>query len=223
MSRCIMMCAGEYAPIEMPLKQGDFLMAIDAGLSYLDRQGLFPDFILGDFDSLRPAYRNEVEKFASEHPENYRKLPVEKDDTDTMAAARIAIERGFDEVLIYSGLGNRLDHTLANLQTLKFLREHGVKATLIGTDTRAAVLQDEEVDVRERMGLNENFDGLFALFAMDREVKDVTIEGMKYSAHSETIVNSFPVGCSNHMRAGVPARVHVGEGTALILTIEHET
>lgn len=222
MGRCIMMCAGEYTPIDVPLQPDDFLMGIDGGLSYLERQNLFPDFILGDFDSLSPSYRGEVEKFAREHPENYRKLPVEKDDTDTMAAARIAVERGFREVLIYSSLGNRLDHTLANIQTLKFLRDRDVQATLIGDGTRAAVLSDEDADVRQRMGLADSFDGLFALFAMDEKVSDVTIEGMKYPAEHAVITNSFPIGCSNHMKAGVPACVHIGKGTALIITIKQE-
>lgn len=222
MSRCIMMCAGEYTPIDVPLQPDDFLMGIDGGLAYLEKQNLFPDYILGDFDSLSPSYRSEVEKFACEHPENYRRLPVEKDDTDTMAAARVAVERGFQEVLIYSGLGNRLDHTLANIQTLKFLHEQGVQATLIGNGTRAAVLSDEEVDVRQKMGLSDSFDGLFSLFAMDEEVCDVTIQGMKYPADHALITNSFPIGCSNHMKAGVPARVRVGKGTALIITIKNQ-
>lgn len=221
MARCIMMCAGEYTQID-GLRRGDFLMGIDKGLAYLEKQGLFPDFILGDFDSLSPSYRSEVEKFAREHPENYVKLPVEKDDPDTMAAARIAVGRGFKEVLIYSGLGGRLDHTIANIQTLRFLCENGVRATLIGNGTRVAVLHDEEVDVRERMGLLDGFDGLFSLFAMDEQVTSVTIRGMKYPADDLTMVSSFPIGCSNHMRAGVPAAVHVGEGYAIAVTIEHE-
>ena len=58
---------------------------------------------------------------------NPRRLPVEKDDTDTLAAIRAGLEQGCGLFSIYGGTGGkRLDHTLANLQSLLFLRRRGV-------------------------------------------------------------------------------------------------
>ena len=58
--------------------------------------------------------------------ERVRRLPVEKDDTDTLAAVKLGLERGCTDFWIYGGTGGkRLDHTLANLQTLLYLRRRG--------------------------------------------------------------------------------------------------
>lgn len=77
------------------------------------RAGITPDLLLGDFDSMdQPADFDHV-----------RRVPVEKDDTDTMLAVKTGLEQGCGEFYIYGGTGGRrLDHTLANLQTLLYLR-----------------------------------------------------------------------------------------------------
>ena len=116
--RCIMMCAGEYHPMEIRVRPDDFVIAVDGGLSGLIRQGIRPDFLLGDFDSLRPGDTEIMKRYREMGESSFLQLPVEKDDTDTMAAAKLGIEKGYTEFLIYGGLGARLDHTMANIQTL---------------------------------------------------------------------------------------------------------
>ena len=60
--RCIMMCAGEYHPMEIEVKPGDWVIAVDGGLRYLLEAGIEPHFRLGDFDSLDPAFRQTVDR-----------------------------------------------------------------------------------------------------------------------------------------------------------------
>lgn len=75
------------------------------------RVGVEPDLLLGDYDSAPRPEAGAKTVF----------LPAEKDDTDTYYAARKALELGATDVVIVGGLGGaRLDHTLANLQTLVF-------------------------------------------------------------------------------------------------------
>ena len=60
--RCIMMCAGEFHPMKIEREPGDWVIAVDGGLKYLDKYGIEPDFLLGDFDSLGAEYAGVVAK-----------------------------------------------------------------------------------------------------------------------------------------------------------------
>lgn len=124
--RCVICAAG---PVVNPdslrdlLHTGDFIIAADGGLKLIKDLGLKPDLIVADFDS---APRSLAEK--TNVPITL--LPVKKDDTDTMAAARIAVQKGFREVLLLGATGGRLDHTLSNLAVVLYLIKCGVRTVL---------------------------------------------------------------------------------------------
>ena len=52
MGKCVIFCAAEFDDLIMPPEQEDFLIAADGGLKHLQKLGIQPDEILGDFDSL---------------------------------------------------------------------------------------------------------------------------------------------------------------------------
>ena len=52
MGTCVIFCAGGFDGLAEPVGQDDLVMAADGGLGYLQKIGLKPDCILGDFDSL---------------------------------------------------------------------------------------------------------------------------------------------------------------------------
>ena len=212
--KCVLVCAGDMGEEEILYKEGDFLIAVDGGLGYLAERNMVPDYILGDFDSLKEEYFSILSAFREKHPGEVTTLPVEKDDTDTVAAARLGLERGYKDFIIYGGLGGRrLDHTLANIQTLVFLKKQGARALLTGKGTDLFVLSGETAS------FDGDFEGTFSLFALDPEVKGVTIRGMKYPLEDGTLTSSFPLGVSNHISKGQRASVCVGEGMALAVLI----
>ena len=51
--RCVIISAGSFTPIEIPIEEGDYCIACDAGFMYARDLGILPDLIVGDFDSLR--------------------------------------------------------------------------------------------------------------------------------------------------------------------------
>ena len=91
------------------IRDADFIIACDRGYAYAKEAGIRPDLLVGDFDSYRGALDKSVPVLD---------LPVEKDDTDTMAAVRWAVSEGFSELRLYCALGGRLDHLMGNLQAL---------------------------------------------------------------------------------------------------------
>lgn len=236
MRRAVLMCAGEYEPIPIPVGRDNkslrsaeafadepFVVSVDGGLPRLLDADIVPDLVLGDFDSLDKKYHPYLEEFGSRHPDRLLRLPCEKDDTDTVYAARVCLERGCRELLFYGALGGRLDHTFANIQTLAWLKKEGADGYLIGKTTLAAVVGAERVILPAR------YEGTFSIFALDEEVDGVTLEGMKYPLSEAVITNRFPIGVSNEIHpettANVPggcACVTVCSGLALII-LETET
>ena len=114
MKKCIIFCAAEFDALAAPIGPEDHVIAADGGLRHAEKLNILPHTVLGDFDSLGFV------------PEGANVYPVEKDDTDAMLAARRGLELGFREFLFYGSLdGPRLDHTVANFQTLQFLFDNG--------------------------------------------------------------------------------------------------
>lgn len=231
MRRAVLMCAGEYEPIPIPVGRENkslrsaeafadepFVVSVDGGLPRLLDQGISPDLVLGDFDSLDKKYHPYLEEFGSRYPDRLLRLPCEKDDTDTVYAARVCLERGCRELLFYGALGGRLDHTFANIQMLAWLKKEGADGYLIGKTTLAAVVSAEKVILPAR------YEGTFSLFALDEKVEGVTLEGMKYPLSEAVVTSCFPIGVSNEIHpettenvTGGCACVTVRSGLALII------
>ena len=199
MKPCIIFCAAGFDGLLAPIRSDALTIAADGGLAHTQTLGIRPDVILGDFDSLGYV------------PEDSRVFPVEKDDTDAMLAVRLGLERGCDQFLLYGAMdGPRLDHTVANFQTLAYLAEHGARGWLIGKDYIATVAS------RERLFFDPGCTGILSCFCLGRDITDLTLEGLKYPLTRGTLTAAFPLGVSNHF-TGEAAKVTVGEGLLLLL------
>ena len=194
--RCVVLGGGPIGEEEIALiRPEDTIWAADAGLRAARRFGLHPALCLGDWDSCeRPQQADELIS-----------LPAEKDDTDTHYAARLLLERGFDEALLLGGIGGRLDHTLANLCTLLFLVEAGVRCWLVGEGAAVTALRCGT------MRLPRRTECYFSVFAVDGTAKGVTLTGTKYPLQDAVLTARFPLGVSNEILAEW-AQVTVKEG-----------
>lgn len=189
--KCIIIGAGDLTIGEIPVKEEDFVIAVDGGLGYCGILNVEPDIIIGDFDSVSDGEREAIATLEQEIPERIIRLKPEKDDTDMLATLKFALEKGYTEFRIYAGTGGRFDHTLANIQCLLYLKNHGATGYLIDGAGMILVLQNEAVH------FNKNLEGYLSLFALGKEAKGVTIQGMKYTLDNYTMKNDFPIGISN--------------------------
>lgn len=185
-------------------QDADCVIAADAGWKTARRLGLVPDVLLGDYDSALPP-----------SDANVWRLPAEKDDTDTQFAAREAVRRGASEVVILGGIGGRLDHTFANCQTLLFLAENGVRATLAGEYDEVTALLPGETQVPARDGW------YFSVFSAQEAAEGVTLRGVRYPLEKYTLVNTFPIGVSNEFAAPT-ATVRFTRGRLLLVLSKKE-
>ncbi len=199
MGKCLIFCAGEFDTLLAPPVPGDYILCADGGLRHAQRLGLQPDAILGDFDSL--GYT----------PADAQIFPVEKDDTDAMLAVRHALKLGFAELHIYGGLeGDRLDHTVANFQTLSYVKNHGAQGYLIGKKQIVTVLQNETVE------FSETAQGVLSVFCLGTDARGVRIRGLKYALEDGVLRHDYPLGVSNHF-IGEKSEIAVENGELLVI------
>ena len=191
---------GAMEPGELVLPEGALVIAADGGLAHLERWGIVPDLIVGDFDSLGwvPEGSNVI------------RHPVEKDDTDMMLAVRTGLERGYGRFLLYGGLGGRLDHAYANLQTLTWLAERGAQGWLLGGGLAASVIRNG------RLAFDAGRAGTVSVFCPNGEARGVDLTGLYYPLKNAVLTSGFPLGVSNQF-TGKAASVSVREGTLLVM------
>lgn len=187
----------DYTMVQVPADA--LLICADRGVRYAEQLGLHPDVMLGDFDSYGSIPAGEAVQV----------YPKEKDDTDLMLACRYAVEKGVKSVTIYGGLGGRLDHTIANLQALRWLAEHGVWAELLSENNRASLQFPGTRQYPGRAGWN------FSLFAMTEQCI-LTTTGVQYPLTHGTLQANFPLGISNSILQEL-ASVTVEEGILLVI------
>ena len=199
MGNCIIFCAAGFEELVQPIEKEDFVIAADGGLMHTEKLGIVPNEILGDFDSLGHV------------PEGANVFPVEKDDTDAMLAVRRGLSLGYREFVLYGSLdGPRLDHTIANFQTLQFLTDRGAVGYLAGTDYLVTVVQNGSI--RFPAGCK----GTISVFCMGKDAEDVTLEGLYYPLQHGTLTAGFPLGVSNHFTEEA-AGITVRNGSLLVL------
>lgn len=110
------------APINYSLEtlyepeEGEVLIGVDRAAYHALSNGIELDYAMGDFDSV-----NEEERaFIENHARHVERFKVRKDRTDSDIALSKALEIDPEEdIIIYGGIGSRLDHTYGNLLMLR--------------------------------------------------------------------------------------------------------
>ena len=204
MKKCLLVSGGEYSPVENP-EYYDFIIACDRGCDHAARFGVMPDVVIGDFDS-----------FCGELPSGAKiiRLPVEKDDTDTVGALRIALSEGADKVEMYCVEGGRPDHFVGNIQAAAFAAGSGVCVKMHGKAATYCVLPRGTYEFPRKKGF-------FSLFSLSGSLSSVTLSGAKYTLENATLTSLFPLGVSNEWESE-KITLSFSDGVALVIESEGE-
>ncbi len=178
----------------------DLIIAADAGYLNVQKAGLRPDVIIGDFDSSeKPSTDTPIETF-----------PVLKDDTDTMLAIKYGFNSGYKRFAIYGGLGGeRTDHTVANIQSLAYIVDHGGEGFLVGENETFALIKNSSITLHSEKGKT------LSVFAYGGVAEGISIKGTVYETDDLTLSPFFPLGVSNKFKENTAA-VGVKNGCILI-------
>jgi len=202
---CIIIAGGDVKePIHLDNRER-LIICADGGYRHALKQGIKPDVLIGDFDSYTDNLPDDIEIV---------RLPVEKDVSDTWAAVQYGKEQGIKIFEIYGGCGgDRIDHTIANLQLMHYIASEGMSGFLrYGNQKLVTVCPGVEFPVQA-----VTFP-YFSVFALSDVCKGVTIKGAKYPLKNAELTNRFPLGLSNECREDV--LVSVREGSLLLVLTE---
>ncbi|MPM00458.1 Thiamine pyrophosphokinase [bioreactor metagenome] len=199
MKSCYIVGAGDFQKERFHPNPGDFVIAADAGFDYLEGLSIEPDFVIGDFDSLKSPPRDP----------RVITLPTEKDDTDLLYAVKHARKEGCDTFYLFGGTGGRLDHTLANIQVLSYLSVHGSIGFLLGSGYVITAIRNST------LRFDPGYRGILSVFCAGDRAEGVFLRGLKYPLSNATLTNEIPLGVSNEF-LGIPVEVSVSAGTLTV-------
>lgn len=203
---CCVIIAGGDVTGSITVPEGALVLCADCGLRHALAQNITPDVIIGDFDS-----------YTDELPEGIEilRLPVEKDVTDTFRCVQYGEEHGCTVFHIYGAFGGeRIDHSIASVQMLRYLYERGEDAVLRHGSTVLRMQYGSGVTCRY-----PKFEGDFSVFSLTEKSTGVTIRGTKYETDGITLTSSFPLGVSNCITAEY-AEITMDSGLLLIVQVE---
>lgn len=227
MPTCYIVGAGDFTPRGFAPVPGDLVLAADGGYRALYSLGYTPDLLLGDFDSLGDL------PLPPDLP--VLRFPARKDDTDTGLALRHGLDRGFRDFALYGCAGGRVDHLLANLQSMARVSRLGATIRLAAPEYDAWALTGPAPDASAPstpapdalapdalapaavLALPPRPGGtLVSVFCHGDRAEGVTLTGLAYPLSDAALTGDFPLGVSNRRLEGQPATVSVRRGTLLI-------
>lgn len=230
MPTCYIVGAGDFTPRGFAPVPGDLVLAADGGYRALYSLGYTPDLLLGDFDSLGDL------PLPPDLP--VLRFPARKDDTDTGLALRHGLDRGFRDFALYGCAGGRVDHLLANLQSMARVSRLGATIRLAAPEYDAWALTGPAPDAPASSTPAPDASGpaphapdgpaatltlpdrpggtLVSVFCHGDRAEGVTLTGLSYPLDGADLAGDFPLGVSNRRLEGQPATVSVRRGTLLI-------
>ena len=181
------------------------VVAVDGGHHFLRRLGLWPDVLVGDFDSLDPPLVDDAMAAGVEVVRH----PQRKDETDAELAVALAERRWTGGLELLGALGGSFDHALGHVCVLRGLAERGRAARLASPSLAATV-----VVAPAELSLTSPIGTRVSLVALDAAVV-ISLRGFDYEVTGERLSASSCRGLGNRIVQARP-RVALTSGVLFV-------
>ncbi len=152
------------------LEEANFLIACDGATDTLLQNGIVPQLIIGDLDSI-----------SKENLAKYAAIAVclkRQDNTDLMKALDWCLAEGISEVAVLGATGGREDHTMGNLFAItSYVTKLQIK---LYTDTGVFVALEKPQELETHSGQQ------VSLFPQPLSMQ-ITTKGLKFPLHEEAL------------------------------------
>ncbi len=145
------------------------IICADGGANSAKKIGITPDYIIGDLDSVSTRTLKYFDGKSNIIKYN------RQNDTDVEKSLKFAIEKKFNEVVLFGVTGDRLDHTICNLGiVIKFFNK--IKISLVSERSYLKPINTSS-SIQSRIGET------ISLYAFDKKTK-ITSTGLKYKLNN---------------------------------------
>lgn len=217
----------DFASNYLKEQEPDCIIAADHGLDACRQMDIMPDYIFGDFDSVK----TETYAFYTERvPDRIKRFPTRKDETDTELAIHEAIrilqetassesimeeneaDTSFSnhKITILGATGTRLDHVVGNIHLLKVALDAGVDCQIVDDHNRIRLVNDALTLDRE-----EQFGEFVSLLPFTDTVEGITLKGFEYDVEDWTMNSGLARGVSNEIKEEV-AEISMRSGILIL-------
>lgn len=183
------------------------IIAADHGLVTVDKLGISPDFIVGDFDSVPESVLRRYRE--SSIP--IETFPREKDKTDTQIAIEAALLHKATSIVLVGATGSRLDHTMANIHLLLLPLQLNIDACIMDECNKIYLRKESFQIVKQKQ-----HGDYVSLLPFSGEVNGLTLLGFHYPLDRITLTAGCSLGISNEIIEEV-AEVNFTNGTLLVI------
>lgn len=184
----------------------DYIVCADGGANHSYNMGIIPDYIIGDLDSIY----SEIIEFYKLKDVKFEKFPSKKDETDTEICVYLASKLNAKEIDFIGALGGRLDHMIANINLLYYVRNKGIYTKIISE------YEDIHIAINEEITINGDIGDTISVIPLNGDAKGVTLENLEYPLNNYDMKFYLPLGISNVM-LDEKCSVKVEQGSLIII------
>ena len=186
----------------------DIVVCADGGASNALKMGLIPDVVIGDMDSIKFGVKEKIKEKSAKT--RYISTSSQKDESDTQLAVEYTLGlRGIKKILITGAIGNRIDHTLANIMLLS-------APELEDIDVRILTDNSDMFIVRKPVLISGTPGKIITLLSLSPYTYFTGTLGLKYELKEEKLDFSPVRGLSNEF-IDKKAKLDIREGTLLVI------
>lgn len=198
------------------------IIAADRGYVHVKELGLIPEFLVGDMDSIPNSYLVEAKKNKNIKIKEYN---PDKNMTDSEIATKIAIEKGYNNIIYIGSLGNRPDHVLGNQMHAAALAQKGIYCVLTDGVTFIYAINPGNSPFKfSTSGLLEKKD-VVSIIPVIGNIENINISNLKYTLNEYEIPFGSQRGVSNTVNVSSDndeAIISVGKGVALLILTKND-
>lgn len=187
------------------IESSNCIICADGGGELAYRNGIIPNYLIGDFDSLDQGI---LDFFRSKAVEII-KYPRDKDYTDTEICVYKALELGCMDICIISGVGSRIDHSLGNIGLLHLIAQRGGRGYILSKDCNIYLCRDS-------IQLSGEIGDTISIIPLSGNVYGLKSSGLKFQLNNTDIDFGKPTGISNEM-TDKECSIEISNGEILVI------